>query len=321
MLEELTKRIKGKNIRIVFPEGSEPRILDAASRLYKEGILVPVLLGSPAEIMQAAEEYGKDIDGIEIVDHLHFEKRDEMIHEMVKLRRGKMDAQACNEALEKTNYFGTMYVKMGFADGLLGGATYSTADTVRPALQLIKTKPNNNIVSSCFIMIRGEERLVMGDCSINIDPCEDDLVEIAIETAHTARFFGIEPIMAMLSYSTLGSGKGTSVDKVRNASVRIKNMKPDFAFDGEFQFDAAVSDEVSKVKAPLSPIGGKANTFIFPNIDAGNIGYKIAQRLGGFEAVGPVLQGLNAPINDLSRGCTAEEVYKMAIVTALATEM
>lgn len=321
MLEKLMSSIKGKNKRIVFPEGSEPRILNAAARLHKEGIVVPVLLGNPVEINSAAKELGEDIDGIEIVDHLNFEGRDAMIQKMVELRRGKLDAQACNEALEKTNYFGTMYVKMGYADGLLGGATYSTADTVRPALQLIKTKPNNSIVSSCFILVRGDEKLVMGDCSINIDPSEDDLVEIALETAHTARFFGIEPVMALLSYSTLGSGKGASVDKVRTAAHRIKNIKPDFSFDGEFQFDAAYNEGVSKVKAPLSPIGGRANTFIFPNIDAANIGYKIAQRLGNFEAVGPVLQGLNAPINDLSRGCTAEEVYKMAIITALATDM
>ncbi|MEG0264904.1 MAG: phosphate acetyltransferase [Erysipelotrichaceae bacterium] len=321
MLEKLMKKIEGKNKRIVFPEGCDPRILNAASRLHKEGIVTPILLGNPSEIKAAADKYKENIEGIELVDHLNFEKRDAMIQKMVELRRGKMDAQACNEALEKTNYFGTMYVKMGYADGLLGGATYSTADTVRPALQLIKTKPNNNIVSSCFIMVRGEERLVMGDCSINIDPSEDDLVEIALETARTARFFEVEPVMAMLSYSTLGSGKGASVDKVKNASLRIKNIKPDFDFDGEFQFDAAYDKGVSQVKAPLSPIGGRANTFIFPNIDAANIGYKIAQRLGGFEAVGPVLQGLNAPINDLSRGCSAEEVYKMAIITALATDM
>lgn len=321
MLDTLIGKIKGKNVRIVLPEGSEPRVLEAASKLQKEGILQPILLGNPDEIVNAAKEYGFDIEGVKLVNPLTFEKLDEMINLMVELRRGKVDAPTAKNMLEHTNYFGTMYVKMGYAEGLLGGATYSTADTVRPALQLIKTKPNNNIVSSCFIMVNGDDRLVMGDCSINIDPSEDDIVEIALETARTARFFGIEPVMALLSYSTLGSGKGPSVDKMRKAADRLKNMKVDFTFDGEFQFDAAVSSTVSKLKAPQSPIGGKANTFIFPNIDAGNIGYKITQRLGGYEAIGPILQGLNAPINDLSRGCTSDEIYQMAIVTAIATTM
>ena len=227
-----------------------------------------------------------------------------------------MDEEQARAACLKTNFFGTMYVQLGCADGLLGGATYSTADTVRPALQLIKTKPGSSIVSSCFILVRGEEQLVMGDCSINIDPSADDLVEIALQTAHTIRQFGIEPNVAMLSYSTLGSAKGSSVDKVKEASTRLKRMPLDFKVDGEMQFDCAVSDTVASLKAPNSPVAGKVNTFIFPNIDSGNIGYKIASRLGNYEAIGPILQGLNAPINDLSRGCNEEEVYKMAIVTA-----
>ncbi|MBR6654914.1 MAG: phosphotransacetylase, partial [Oscillospiraceae bacterium] len=198
----------------------------------------------------------------------------------------------------------------------LGGATYSTADTVRPALQLIKTMPGNKIVSSCFIMVRGEEMLAMGDCAINITTDEDQLVEIAIETARTAATFGIDPKVAMLSYSTLGSGAGPDVDKVRNATAKIKELAPDLKVDGELQFDAAVSPVVAKTKCKGSPVAGQANTFIFPEIQSGNIGYKIAQRLGGFDAYGPILQGLNAPINDLSRGCNAEEVYTMAIITA-----
>ena len=197
------------------------------------------------------------------------------------------------------NYFGTMLVKMGVADCLLGGATYSTADTVRPALQLIKTKPGNKIVSSCFILVRenstgGAEALAMGDCAINIKPSDDELVEIALETAKCAKIFGIDPKVAFLSYSTKGSGKGEDVDKIR----------------------AAVSPTVGQLKFPGSKVAGYANTFIFPDINAGNIGYKIAQRLGGFDAYGPILLGLNAPINDLSRGCNADEVYSMAIITA-----
>ena len=214
-----------------------------------------------------------------------------------------------------------MLVKMGYADALLGGATYSTADTVRPALQLIKTKPGNTLVSSCFILVRpsatgGNEVLAMGDCGIVIKPTEDELVEIAEETIRCARIFGVDPKVAFLSYSTDGSGKGEDVDKMRNAARKTKERNPDIPIDGEMQFDAAVSPKVAKKKCPGSDVGGHANTFIFPDINAGNIGYKIAQRMGNFEAYGPILLGLNSPINDLSRGCTATEVYSMAIITA-----
>ena len=213
-------------------------------------------------------------------------------------------------------FLGSMLVKQGTADCLLGGATYSTADTVRPSLQLMKCKPGIKSVSSCFILTRGEESIARGDCAINIDPSEDEIVESTVETAHTAEIFGIDPRVALLSYSTKGSGKGETVDKMRNATARVQEAHPELKVDGELQFDAAVAPEVGQLKAPGSKVAGYANTFIFPNINAGNIGYKIAQRLGGFEAYGPILQGLNAPINDLSRGCNAEEVYKMALITA-----
>lgn len=316
MLESMLKRIEGKKTRIVFPEGSEPRILNAAAKLNGEKILVPILLGNVEEVKAAAVNEGVSLDGIEIIDPLAYDKMDAMVQRMVELRKGKMDADACRAALSKTNYFGTMLVAMNEADGLVGGATYSTADTVRPALQLVKTKPGSHIVSSAFILVRNNEKLVMSDCAINIMPSEDDIVEIALETVKTARVFGVEPRVGMLSYSSKGSGKGDAVDKMRNATERLQKMNVDFAVDGEFQFDCAVSEEVAKTKAPDSDVAGTCNTFIFPNIEAGNIGYKIAQRLGGFEAVGPILQGLNAPINDLSRGCTAEEVFKVAIITA-----
>ena len=309
----------GPKRKLVFTEGAEPRILEAASRLYRDNLLTPVLLGNPDEIKAAAAEHGQPIDGCEIVDPSNYDAIDDMVTKMVELRKGKMTADECRAALKKSNYFGTMLVKIGGADGLLGGATYSTADTVRPALQIIKCKPGSKIVSSSFIMRRatdrGEELYVMADCAINLDPSEDELVEIVLETARTARLFGIEPKVALLSYSTLGSGKGETVDKVRKAAERLKAMQLDFPVDGELQFDAAFSPVVAKTKAPGSTVAGQANTFIFPNINAGNIGYKIAQRLGGFEAFGPILQGLNAPINDLSRGCNADEVYKMAIIT------
>ena len=232
-----------------------------------------------------------------------------------------MTPEQCRDALLQANYFGTMLVKMGYADALLGGATYSTADTVRPALQIIKTKPGSKIVSSCFIMVRDSatgdrEVLAMGDCAINIAPTAEELAEIGVESARTAKMFGIDPKVAFLSYSTLGSGKGPDVDKVREATAMAREIAPELAIEGEIQFDAAVSPTVARTKCRDSKVAGHANTFVFPDINAGNIGYKIAQRLGGFDAYGPILQGLNAPINDLSRGCNAQEVYSMAIITA-----
>ena len=316
MFNKLTEQLKNNPRTIVFTEGTDARILDAASKLSTGGILSVILLGEEAAVKKAAEDGGFDIGKCQIIDPEQYDEMDAMVDEMVTLRKGKMTADEVREALKKSNYFGTMLVKMGKADCLLGGATYSTADTVRPALQLIKTKPGNKIVSSCFIMVRDDSKLAMGDCAINISPNEDELAEIAVETAKTAKVFGIEPKVAMLSYSTYGSGKGDMVTLVANATKKVKEAAPDLDVDGELQFDAAVAPEVAKVKCSGSQVAGQANTFIFPDINAGNIGYKIAARLGGYEAIGPILQGLNAPINDLSRGCNAQEVYKMALVTA-----
>ena len=329
MFENLVEILKANPRKIVYTEGPDARILSAAARLKKDGFLTPILVGNVEEVKAAAEKGGFDIEGLEIIDPLTYEKMDEMVSTMVELRKGKMSAEDCRAALSKGNYFGTMLVKMGVADALLGGATYSTADTVRPALQLVKTKKGANLVSSCFILVRGDEMLCMGDCAINIDyqdkldkegnvvlSAATQLAEVAVETAKTAKAFGMDPKVAMLSYSTKGSGKGASVDMVREATALAKEMAPDMAIDGEMQFDAAVSPVVGQLKFPGSAVAGYANTFVFPEIQSGNIGYKIAQRLGGFAAYGPILQGLNAPINDLSRGCDAEEVYQMSIITA-----
>ena len=321
MFETLINKLKAHPRKIVFTEGTDPRILEASARLLSGTFLTPVLVGNPEEIQAAAEKIGFNIRGAIIIDPATFEDMDKMVETMVELRKGKMTPEQCRDALLQANYFGTMLVKMGYADALLGGATNSTADTVRPALQIIKTKPGSKIVSSCFIMVRdsatgNREVLAMGDCAINIKPTEDELVEIGLETAKTAKIFGVDPKVAYLSYSTKGSGKGEDVDKVRNACEKAKAAAPDLAIDGEMQFDAAVSPTVGQLKFPGSKVAGYANTFIFPDINAGNIGYKIAQRLGGFDAYGPILQGLNAPINDLSRGCNAQEVYSMAIITA-----
>ncbi|MDY5612726.1 phosphate acetyltransferase, partial [Dysosmobacter sp.] len=294
MFEFLIKKLKAHPRKIVFTEGTDPRILEASARLLSGTFLTPVLVGSEAEIQKAAEEIGFNIRGAIIIDPATFEDMDKMVDTMVELRKGKMTPEQCRAALMQPNYFGTMLVKMGYADALLGGATYSTADTVRPALQIIKTKPGSKIVSSCFILVRDSatgdrEVLAMGDCAINIKPSEDELVEIALETASTAKVFGIDPKVAFLSYSTLGSGKGEDVDKMRNACEKAKAEMPNTPIGGEFQFDAAVSPVVAKTKHISDGVGGHANTFIFPDINAGNIGYKIAQRLGNFDAYGPIL--------------------------------
>ena len=307
--------------KIVFTEGTDPRILEASARLLSGTFLTPILIGNEAEVRAAAEDAGFNIRGAEIYDPENYERMDAMVEKMVELRKGKMTADECRAMLKKGNYFGTMLVAMGIADSLLGGATYSTADTVRPALQLVKTKPGNSIVSSCFILVRpsatgGNMVLAMADCAININPTEDELVEIASETVQCAKIFGVDPKVAFLSYSTFGSGKGPDVDKMRNAAEKAKVAMPEVPIEGELQFDAAVSPRVAHTKCPDSEVAGYANTFIFPDINAGNIGYKIAQRLGGFDAYGPILLGLNAPVNDLSRGCNALEVYSMAIITA-----
>ena len=319
---ELIQALKKSPKKIVFTEGSDPRILEAASRLLASNFLSPILVGDEDEIVLAAEESGFNIRGANIVDPKKYDNMDAMVEMFCELRKKKgVTPEQARQKLSQANYFGTMLVKMGEADALLGGATYSTADTVRPALQLIKTKPENNIVSSCFILVRpratGEnEVLAMGDGAINIKPTEDELVEIAVETAKCARIFGVDPQIAFLSYSTFGSGEGEDVDKMRNAAQKAKAKMPDIPVEGELQFDAAVSPRVARTKCPESEVAGHANTFIFPDISAGNIGYKIAQRMGNFEAYGPILLGLNAPVNDLSGGCNAAEVYSMAIITA-----
>ncbi|MBR1826621.1 MAG: phosphate acetyltransferase [Clostridia bacterium] len=333
MFDKLLESLAASRKTIVFTEGTDARILDAAARILKEDLMGVILCGNVDDVKAAAAAGGYDIEGAEILDPLTYEGMEDLVATMVELRKGKMTEEEVRELLKKSNYFGTMLVKSGKADALLGGATYSTADTVRPALQIIKTKPGSNLVSSSFILFREkdgqEERIAMGDCAINLaynDRLDKDgnvvlsgarqLAEVAVETAKTASFFGIDPKVAVLSFSTYGSGKGGTVQLSHDAVIEARNIDPDLVIDGEFQFDAAVSAEVAKTKCPDSKVAGQANTFIFPLIEAGNIGYKIAQRLGGYEAYGPILQGLNAPINDLSRGCNADEVYKMAIITA-----
>ena len=295
-------------------------MMEAAIRLHNEHILTPLLYGDTKELHALAVEYGLSLAGILIVDPKQFAHREEMIRRMLKLRKGKTDEQTCREWLMKDTYFCTMYVELGYADGLLGGSANSTADTLRPIMQLIKTRLPHTIVSSCFLMSRKDEHYIFADCSLNRTPDTDELVEIALQAAETAKTFQLEPKVALLSYSTHGSGSGTDVDKVREAAQRLQRMPLDYAVDGELQVDCALSARVAKLKAVDSVVGGHANILIFPDLNAGNIGYKLVANLGGFEALGPILQGVRLPMNDLSRSATTEEIYKMAIITAMQKE-
>lgn len=316
LFESLKQKVSGKGMRIVFPEATDARILNAVVRLHSEDLVVPILIGNEAEVHKAAENYRFNLDGIEILDPKDYAEFDAMVDAFVERRNGKATEEQAREILTDVNYFGTMLVYMGKADGLVSGAAHSTADTVRPALQIIKTREGVSRTSGAFIMLRGQERYLFADCAINPNPDAQVLSEIAVESARTAEMFDIDPKVAMLSFSTKGSASGEQADKVIEATKLAKEQNPDLAIDGELQFDAAFVSAVAQAKAPGSDVAGQAKVFVFPELQAGNIGYKIAQRLGGFEAVGPILQGLNQPISDLSRGCVEEDVYKTAIITA-----
>lgn len=316
LFEGIKQKVAGNGISIVLPEGTDERILSAADRLAKENVLKPILIGHVESVKEKASGLGLTLEGVEILDPSTYEHMEELVASFVERRKGKATEEQARKALLDPNYFGTMLVYTNKANGLVSGATHSTADTVRPALQIIKTKPGVSKTSGVFIMVREDEKYVFADCAINIAPYSQDLAEIAIESAKTAKLFGIDPKIAMLSFSTKGSAKSPETEKVAEAVKIAKELAPELTLDGEFQFDAAFVPSVAKSKAPESDIQGDANTFIFPSLEAGNIGYKIAQRLGNFEAIGPILQGLNMPVNDLSRGCNSEDVYKLSIITA-----
>lgn len=318
LFDNLKQKVAGTNKTIVFPEGQEPRIFRAAIRLKNDGLVVPILLGKVDEIKQNAENEGVDLEDIELIDPNTYpeDKFAEMVEAFVERRKGKNTKEQAETMLRDVNYFGTMLVYMDKADGLVSGAIHSTGDTVRPALQIIKTKPGVSRTSGAFVMVKGDERYLFADCAININPGAQELAEIAVESANTAKIFDIDPQVAMLSFSTMGSAKSDEVTKVQEAVKLAKELAPNEKIDGELQFDAAFVPVVAKQKAPESEVAGHANVFVFPELQSGNIGYKIAQRLGGFEAIGPVLQGLNKPVSDLSRGSVEEDVYKVAIITA-----
>nr|WP_275432184.1 phosphate acetyltransferase [Staphylococcus sp. ACRSN] len=324
LLDVLQEKLSGKNVKIVLPEGEDERVLTAATQLQTTDYVTPVLLGNKSNVEALATEKGLDLSNLEIIDPETSELKAELVEAFVERRKGKATQEQAEKMLNDVNYFGTMLVYTGKAEGLVSGAAHSTGDTVRPALQIIKTKPGVSKTSGIFFMIKDDQQYIFGDCAINPTLEAQDLAEIAIESAKSAQSFGMSPRVAMLSFSTKGSAKSDDVEKVSSAvnlaqeKIEADNLEG-IVVDGEFQFDAAIVPEVAEKKAPGAKIQGDANVFIFPSLEAGNIGYKIAQRLGGFDAVGPVLQGLNSPVNDLSRGCSTEDVYNLSIITAAQT--
>ncbi|MCG1758450.1 phosphate acetyltransferase [Staphylococcus epidermidis] len=321
LLSVLQDKLSGKNVKIVLPEGEDERVLIAATQLQKTDYVSPIVLGNEDNIKSLASKHALDLTQIEIIDPATSELKDELVDAFVERRKGKATKEQAVELLDNVNYFGTMLVYTGKAEGLVSGAAHSTGDTVRPALQIIKTKPGVSRTSGIFFMIKGDAQYIFGDCAINPELDAQGLAEIAVESAKSAQSFGMNPKVAMLSFSTKGSAKSDDVTKVQEA-LKLAQEKAEadqlehVVIDGEFQFDAAIVPSVAEKKAPGAKIQGDANVFVFPSLEAGNIGYKIAQRLGGYDAVGPVLQGLNSPVNDLSRGCSTEDVYNLSIITA-----
>ena len=333
VLEEIKNKAKSLNKTIVLCEGEDKRVVEAAAEITKQGIAKIVLIGNEEECKKVAPDV--DLTGITLIDPLTSDKTTEYAAILYEVRKAKgmTEEEALKQAKDRT-MFGALMLKAGDVDGYVSGACHSTANTLRPGLQVVKTAPGIKTVSSCFIMIapEGVEHTynpdgvaVFADCAINIEPDAQQLADIAVSSAKTAKTIaGIEPRVAMLSFSTKGSGNDDkffkSVSKVQEATAIAKEMAPDLALDGEFQFDAAVAPEVGSLKAPDSSVAGKANVFVFPNINAGNIGYKIAQRFGNYMAVGPVCQGFARPLNDLSRGCNVEDIIATVAVTALQAE-
>lgn len=314
----LEKIVRRSPKRIILPEGNDPRIVGAASRLKIQNLLDPILIGNQDEIHNVSKEIDADISKVTIVDPNEYNDMDYLVEKFVERRNGKIDEESARKLLlEDPNYFGTILVYTRWADGLVSGAAHTTGETVRPALQIIKVKPEFKKVSGAYLMIKDQNMFIFADCAININPTSEDLAEIAKQSEITARKYGLDPKIAMLSFSTHGSAKDELVDKVTEGYRIAKEKYPELVIDGELQLDAAIVKSVAEKKVKDSPVAGQANILIFPDIQAGNIGYKIAQRFGRFEAIGPILQGLNSPVNDLSRGCNEEDVYKLCIISAL----
>lgn len=316
IIDELKTKIQGKNFRIVFPEATEERNLRAIAQLNHEGLIQTVLVGKQASIEEAASNLHVDLSKSEIIDPNKDPEFNDIVDAFIDCRNSKYDVKEARDILLDPVYYATMLTYLNKTDGLVSGAVHSTADAVRPALQIIKTRPGVTRVSGSFLMEKGDRRYLMADCAINIKPDAEALAGIAYESKKMAELFNIDPYVALLSFSTKGSAKDAEVNKVREATKLVQEMDPAGKYDGELQFDAAFVPEVAKLKAPNSEVAGKANVFVFPSLEAGNIGYKLTQRLGGFEALGPILQGLNRPVSDLSRGCSKDDIVEIAVITA-----
>lgn len=325
VLKNIRERAAQHNKTIVLPEGNDDRIIEAATMITKEGIARVILLGNPEEITKKAKENSWNLSGVQVMDHLKSDKMEYYVEEFAKLRKSKgITLEQAREAMKDPLYFGAMMVKLDDADGMTAGAVYATGDVLRPAFQIIKTAPGIPVVSSCFIMEMPDKKFgangafVYGDCGVNPDPDAQQLGAIAASTAMTMKqVVGHEPVVALLSFSTKGSAEHPKVDKVREATRIAQEMAPQFLFDGELQADAALVESVAVSKAPGSQVAGNANVLVFPDLDSGNIAYKLTQRLAGAEAVGPICQGLAKPVNDLSRGCNATDVMNVVAVTVL----
>ena len=313
---ELVKKAQAAKKRIVLPEGAEPRTVEAAVICQTRGIADCILLATKDEVQKVADEKGLTLPSdLQIIDPATLQEQ--YVAPMVERRKGKLDEAGAREQLQDTVVLGTMMLQMGDVDGLVSGAIHTTANTIRPAFQLIKTAPQYSLVSSCFFMLLPESVVVYADCAVNPNPNAEELAEIAIQTADSAKAFGIEPKVAMISYSTGTSGAGADVDLVANATEIVRQRKPELAVDGPLQYDAAVVESVAKSKAPNSPVAGQANVFIFPSLSVGNALYKAVQRHANVIAVGPMLQGLNKPVNDLSRGCLVDDIVYTIALTAI----
>ena len=320
-LDRMKTAAKAEKKTIVLPEGEDPRTIEAAKKIVEEDLANLIILGDPEQI---------SVEGVTVIDPKNAEKHEAYAEKFAELRAKKgVTIEQAREQMNDATYFGTMMVKMGDADGLVSGACHSTADTLRPALQILKTAPGTKLVSAFFIMCTKTEQygadgtLLFADCGLNINPSSDELSEIAIASAHSwSTFMGnVEPHVAMLSYSTMGSAGGEVAKKVQEAVKFCKEKAPELAIDGDLQLDAAIVPTVAQLKAPGSSVAGKANVLVFPDLEAGNIGYKLVQRFAGADAYGPILQGIAKPVNDLSRGCSADDIVGVVAITAVQAQM